>query len=220
MDCTSVREDMLDVLYDEADPATVRRVEEHHARCAACREELLALKGVRRGLQAWRRPGAPRLARPLGVSAWRVFAVAAALLLAAGLGFGLRGAELRFEDGRFALRLGGSDAAELRAQLGAQQRRQDQEIEALKAALASGVRLKDDDVVIARVRDLIRESEARQAVAWNASMVDFAERSDARRRYDLARMSAGLSYLDGKTGQQVARTNELVGYVLKASQQR
>jgi hypothetical protein len=220
MDCASIRDDMLDVLYDEADPATARRVDEHQARCAACREELAALKDVRHSLQAWSRPGAPRLSRPRAVSAWRGIAVAAALLLAVGIGFGLRGAELRFEDGRFALRLGGSDAAELRGQLGAQARRHDQEIEALKAALASGVRLKDDDVVIARVRDLIRESEARQAVAWNASMVDFAERSDARRRYDLARMSAGLSYLDGKTGQQVARTNEIVGYVLKASQQR
>jgi glycosyltransferase involved in cell wall biosynthesis len=46
------------------------------------------------------------------------------------------------------------------------------------------------------------------------------ERAEAQRRYDLARVSAGLSYLDGKTGQQVARTTELMGYVLQASQKR
>jgi hypothetical protein len=46
------------------------------------------------------------------------------------------------------------------------------------------------------------------------------ERSEAQRRLDLARMSAGLSYLDGRTGQQVARATELMGAVLQASQQK
>jgi hypothetical protein len=31
-------------------------------------------------------------------------------------------------------------------------------------------------------------------------------------------MSAGLAYLDGKAGLQAARTTELVGHVLQASQ--
>ena len=34
---------------------------------------------------------------------------------------------------------------------------------------------------------------------------------------DLARVAAGLSYLDGQYGQQVARTNELMSYVLDAT---
>jgi hypothetical protein len=34
---------------------------------------------------------------------------------------------------------------------------------------------------------------------------------------DLARVAAGLSYLDGQHGQQIARTNELMGYVLGAA---
>ena len=71
-----------------------------------------------------------------------------------------------------------------------------------------------------RVQDLIRQSELRQAAALNASLSDFSERTDAQRRYDLARVSAGLSYLDGKTGQTVARTTELMGYVLQASQKK
>jgi hypothetical protein len=36
---------------------------------------------------------------------------------------------------------------------------------------------------------------------------------------DLARVAAGLSYLDGRHGQQLARTNELMGYVLEAASQ-
>ena len=33
-------------------------------------------------------------------------------------------------------------------------------------------------------------------------------------------MSAGLSYLEGKTGLQDARTTELMGHVLQASQEK
>jgi hypothetical protein len=40
---------------------------------------------------------------------------------------------------------------------------------------------------------------------------------EAQRRVDLARVAAGLSYLDGRHGQQLARTNELMGYVLEAA---
>jgi hypothetical protein len=78
----------------------------------------------------------------------------------------------------------------------------------------------DDETVLVKVREMIRESEARQAVRLGATLADFTERTDAQRRYDLARVSAGLSYLDGKTGQNVARTTELMGYVLQASQKR
>jgi hypothetical protein len=44
------------------------------------------------------------------------------------------------------------------------------------------------------------------------------ERAEAQRRVDMARVAASLSYLDGRHGQQLARTNELMGYVLAASQ--
>ena len=41
-----------------------------------------------------------------------------------------------------------------------------------------------------------------------------------RRRVDMAQVAASLSYLDGRHGEQLARTNELMGYVLQASQKR
>ena len=74
--------------------------------------------------------------------------------------------------------------------------------------------------VLQSVRELIRDSEARQADTLEARLAGFEERADARRRYDMARISAGLSYLDGKAGQQAARTTELVSYMLQASQPR
>jgi hypothetical protein len=74
--------------------------------------------------------------------------------------------------------------------------------------------------VLARVEQLIRENEQRQAAHLNTSLEELAARAEAQRRYDLARVSAGLSYLDGKTGQHVARTSELMGYVLQASEKK
>ena len=70
------------------------------------------------------------------------------------------------------------------------------------------------------MRRLIRESEARQTVVLDASLRGLAERSDAQRREDMAQVSAGFSYLEGRTGLQVARTTELMGHVLSASQKK
>ena len=41
-----------------------------------------------------------------------------------------------------------------------------------------------------------------------------------RRRADMAQVAASLSYLDGRHGQRLARTNELLGYFLQASDKR
>jgi len=78
----------------------------------------------------------------------------------------------------------------------------------------------DEPAVLRRVEEMIRASEQRQALAMRTSLLELGERTEARRRYDLARVAAGLSYLDGRAGQNVARTTELMGYVLEASQKR
>jgi hypothetical protein len=140
------------------------------------------------------------------MSRWLPAAVAAALLLSLGGVVGLTLAESRF-----------------RRLLDEREARHQQEITELKASVAvpvSSVSSEGDDAMFVKVQDLIRQSELRQAAALNASLSDLSERTDAQRRYDLARVSAGLSYLDGKTGQNVARTTELMGYVLQASQKK
>lgn len=218
MDCDAIRDDMLDVLYGEADPAIVRRVKDHHALCPACRDELAALRGLRRSLDQWQlalagpRAGWGPSWRPL-----RGLAAAAALVLALGGAVRLSGAEFRFQRGPVAFQLGGR-AGELRARLTEQEARHRREIEDLKAALGDGPH--DDAALVRKVEAMIRESEARQAMVLNASLQELAEKSERQRRYDLARVSAGFSYLEGKTGQQVARTTELMGYVLQASERK
>jgi hypothetical protein len=82
------------------------------------------------------------------------------------------------------------------------------------------VRTETEQATLARVARLIEDSEARQAVLVGASMASLREEADARRRYDLAQVGAGLSYLEGKTGLQAARTTELMGHVLLAAQKR
>jgi hypothetical protein len=222
MDCETLREDLVAVLYGEADADAQARFEAHQAACAACREELQALRGLRRTLAGWRLPeqASPRASAAL--AGWRGLAAAAALLLAAGGALGLSGAQFEYARGGLAFRLG--RRADLTALLSEQERRHRGELAALEARIAAPSPAQSapspDAAVLERVAAMIRESEARQGLLLNASLRDLGQKSEAQRRYDLARISAGFSYLEGKTGQQVARTTELMGYVLEASQKR
>src|SRR5262249_51263565 len=132
MECQILRDEMMDVLYGEADEATRRRVDEHHALCAECRDEMAALRSVRRELSKWSGPEkrTTRLPRP----GFRLphLAAAAALLVAAGAALGLSGSELSYREGRFAFRLGRADK-DWQAVLAAQEASHEQRIRALQA---------------------------------------------------------------------------------------
>jgi hypothetical protein len=99
------------------------------------------------------------------------------------------------------------------------ERRHREEVAALRAEIAA-IRPTDDGRLLRTVADMIHESETRQDEARLASLRVLRQRAETQRQYDLARMSAGLSYLDGKAGLQAARTTELVGHILQASQQK
>jgi hypothetical protein len=203
MGCEEFRDQMLDVLYGEADARSARAWEIHQQQCAACRDEVRALRRLRRDLGAWTVPSRPgAAAAPRRGRAW--LPVAAAIVLGVAAAFALAGAQKRVDS--------------LAAALHAQDQRHRSEIEALRATL--GASRASGEVTLDAVQRLIRESEARQAVVLDASVRGLAERSDAQRREDMAQMSAGLSYLEGRTGLQVARTTELMGHVLSASQKK
>lgn len=203
MECMVLRDELVEVLYGEASEATVRVVEAHAAGCDACREELAALRRVRQDLGAWTLPsGMVARGRRAMPATWLWSAVAALLLVGLGAAVGFSLAEARL--GRL---------------LDARDAREREEIGALRAEV-KGAPLRNDAVVLEQVEARIRQSEARQAVFLKEQIAELTDRTEAQRRYDLARVSAGLSYLDGKTGQTVARTTELMGYVLQASQKR
>jgi hypothetical protein len=90
-------------------------------------------------------------------------------------------------------------------------------MDALRAVVAAS---SSEEATLRKVQHLIEESEARQATVVSARLTRLEERTEARRQYDLAQVGAGLSYLDGKAGLQAARTTELMGHVLQASQKK
>ena len=233
MECSRderLQADKMEVLYGEADMEARSRLEEHLTACPACREEMADLRRLRGDLGAWRigvgrRPifAAPRRTIP----GW--LAAAAVLLLAAGAALGLSGSEAGFEDGRPFLRLGRTAA--LRGALDAQEaralaraRRHEEEIAALRTALESALRYADGEALLAhvdaRIEERARRSEERQAKELRDAFAEWTARAETQRRIDLARVAAGLSYLDGRQGRQLARTNELMGFVIEAASQR
>ncbi len=219
MDCDKVEDealqaDKLDVLYGEADVESRGRLDAHLLVCAACREEMAALRGLRRDLRAWRVPAARPAFTPRGVVVPRWLAAAAVLLVG------------------FTVALGATGYASVRRSLAAQEARAAETdrhhleaVRALQAALERPRGAGPDAAALlagldARIDERLRASETKQAERLDLRLADWEERAEAQRRMDMARVAAGLSYLDGRHGQQLARTNELVGYVLEASQKR
>jgi hypothetical protein len=207
----------LDVLYGEADPETLRRVQEHLGLCASCRDEMKALGQLRQVLASWKQPPRPRDLRAVR-QRWAFLAAAALLLLGLGGALGLSGSEMAYENGAFRFRLGRTDTDVPRL-LQEQEARHRREMRSLEASL-KGTPVLDEQALLAQVGQMIHASEGRQTQLLETRFADFNERTEARRRYDLARISAGLSYLDVKSGQHVARATQLMGYVLKASQEK
>ncbi len=227
MSCELEPETLIEALYGEAGPATLERVRQHVAVCGACRDEWQALTGLRRQLGTWKLPATPappRLGFATRTQLWRL-AAAAGLLLALFAGLGLSRAQLGYGPEGVALSFG-SREAELRRLLQEQEQRHEQALAALGARLAqqlparTGAPAEVAPATLAPVRRLIEDSERRQARRVALALSEQRERLELQRRYDLARISAGLSYLDGKNGQSMARTSELMGYLLQASDQR
>lgn len=219
MQCNVLREEeKIDVLYGEASPEVAGRVREHLSTCAACREEMSALDRTRRGLGVWALPESARRQTPRPFVSWAL-PVAAAALLALGGALFYRGSEIRYDAGRISFRIGVRDDQALRQRLAEQDARHAREIAALRAAIPAATS-SAPSVRLAEIQDLIRESETRQGQRFLARLEELRERSDAQRRIDMARVSAGLSYLDGKNGKQMARTSELMNTMLQASYQR
>jgi Putative zinc-finger len=202
--------DKLEVLYGEADVAARERVQAHLERCPACRDELTALREVRRDLAAWRLPEARQRRAPRGLVVPRWLAAAALFVL----GFGAT--------------LGASGYVSLRRAVAEQQARADalevlqrESQRSLQAALGqadgSAAFLAQLD---ARIDERLRSGQTRERESVERQLAAWQERADVRRRADMAQVAASLSYLDGRHGQQLARTNELLGYFLQASDKR
>jgi hypothetical protein len=201
--------DKMDVLYGEADVEVRERLSSHLAGCAACRQELKDLSRLRKDLRAWQQPA--RRPAPFGraVVVPRWLAAAAALVLGTGLGLGV--------SGYVSLQHALAQESQRAARLEQDQRRT---ARSLEAALTRTHGLGEGTALLTRVEPLIdeklRASEERQSERLELRLANWDARAQAQRRLDLARVAEGLSYLDGRHGEQLARTNELMSYVLAA----
>jgi hypothetical protein len=202
MECMAVRGEMMEVLYGEASAEAALNVGAHCDTCPSCRSELEAFRQVRQDLASWHLPVGVRRPRRSAWAATGTLAAAAMLLVALAGAAGFALAEARFNRAM--------DAREARFQ---------RQIDAVRAEVKA-IPVRDDAAVLAQVDERIRQAETRQGMLLHASLSDLADRTEVQRRYDLARMSAGLSYLDGRTGQNMARATRLMGYVLQASEKR
>jgi hypothetical protein len=218
MDCEAFRNDMLDALYGEGGEAAARRAEAHQLTCSDCRREMADLRRLRGDLAQWRLPETLRRPAEKAASPRRIpfaWAAAAAVLLAASATvFG--GAELRRDQAGFSVRIGRRLDTQV---LDEMDRRHRAELAALRAEIASA-RPPDQQQLLRTVAQMIGDSERRQEDARLDTVRTLRQRAETQRHYDLARMSAGLAYLDGKAGLQAARTTELVGHLLQASQKQ
>ena len=217
MDCDAFRSDMLDVLYGEGGEAAARRGEAHQLACPDCRREMADLRRLRGDLAQWRLPETlrrPAEAAPRHRRLPVAWAAAAAVLMAVGAGTWLGGAELLHDQTGFSIRIGRGMDARVVADM---EKRHQAEIAALRAELAAA-RPPDEQQLLRTVARMIGDSERRQEEARLDTVRTLRQRAETQRQYDLARMSAGLAYLDGKAGLQAARTTELVGHLLQASQ--
>ena len=205
MECTSYRDVMLDVLYGEAAAEAAKPLEEHLAVCSACREELAAFRRVRSDLGRDVLPALKPARAGQRLALWPrgLIAAAAAVVLALGAGV--------------------ARIAQLERRIALQEERHAQDLAALETALEergtpAAVENSGSDA-LQRFEALLKQSEERQGRV-EESLRQLALRTEAQRRYDLARVSAGLAYLDGRTGQHMARTTELMGHVLQASEKK
>jgi hypothetical protein len=210
MQCDDLRDDVLDVLYGEASAETERRVAEHQAGCRPCREEMTALRRLRRDLRAWRMPSGLR--PPVAPRAWPMRRLVAAAAVLAALG------TLAFSRPvqRTALAFATPEARRLMAE---QEGRHRRELESLRIDLEREAQARER-ALLERVEAMVRDSEARQNVVVQARLGELGQAVEAQRQYDLAQVSAGFTYLDGKSGLQAARTAELMGHLLLASQKK
>jgi hypothetical protein len=217
MDCDRDRDQLLEVLYGEADAETAASFARHVADCCDCRQEMAELTAVRGALQAWQLPRQRPVVRRFAPPRYFWAAAAAALvILAVGGAVGLAGLEMRLQGGPVLVQLGGVG----RPAVAPQPATIAPDVLLPAATTTVPARDANEAIVLQRVAELIQQSETRQQQVLRASLSGFEERTARQRRYDLARIGAGLSYLDGKSGQHMARTTELMGYVLQASNRR
>jgi hypothetical protein len=229
-------ETLVAYLYDECGPADRAAVAAHLAHCAACAEEIAALRATRTQLAAWAPPdarlgfqitSADQRNEPLAfvspgravgpwwrepLPAWAQVA-AAALIFAAGLTAGSIGRSPA--PTTVATAPAPAPVAERAAQTAAasvsatELARLERRLSAIEAA--PGAR-NDDQALLAQVRQLIEDSERRQSEASVRLVTNVAHQFEDQRVKDLQRVDDNLGFIRTVTGEEFRKRDGLDPY--------
>jgi anti-sigma factor RsiW len=246
MHITDNEELLLDYLYEEGDPAERIRIAQHLQQCAPCSVAVLELQSVRGLLAEWTPPEtvlgfkvvqsdapAPSPAQmpsyaPVQKGSRSLFwaqAAAAVCLFAAGVG----ASQLRVEYANGALTVRSravEPAAVAQADTPVTHSGTDillapgafQRVSNSTAPAASPERTASADEVLGRVKALIDQSESRQQHELALRLQDVMRDYDAQRQADMRRVDQNFGQLEVQTGQEVARSREMLNSLVTVSQ--
>jgi hypothetical protein len=236
---------LVGYLYDECEPGERAVIAAHVAICAACAAELAALDSTRIQLKAWGppegelgfaivrpqaqgprpeggarglRPG-PWFARPL--PAWAQVA-AASLIFGAGLWLGIvRGSQ----PGSFTASAAPASVNTTTASatdLTDLERRLRAEMAQIRTAssAASAPQAASEGQLLARVREMIAESERRQQNQLAMRTAQVVRDFDTQRRADLTQIQNSFGQIEGLTGAEAREQRQMLNYLMRVSQQR
>jgi hypothetical protein len=243
------KEQLIAFLYDECTAAERPLVEGHLATCPQCAAEIEALDGTRSHLAAWTPPDAAlgfRVAASAPPGAWWrqapawAMAAAAALVLAAGAA--VANLDVRYGADGLVVRTGWSQPAESPqavsaaaaapsvspADLDALEQRLRAELAASVGAMraertprgATATMAPTEAAVLARVRELIAESERRRDQQLAVRLTQLFRDFDLQRQADLRRIQASFVQLEGMAGAEAARHREQLNSLIRVSQRR
>jgi hypothetical protein len=219
---------LVDFVYDELATAERREFELHLAACAECRDEVAGLRTTRAQLTRWtppdpdfaftivRRSTAPQPAPRFRLSPVWGLAAAAVLVLAAAAA--IAGIEVRYDANGLAVRTGwqnqgtaptaapGSDARVTAAEWEALTRRLGELETGRPQPVVDTSQPLSDVEILARVRELLVASEARQQRSLTRVIQDL----NAQRQVDLVAISQGLTRLQNTSDAEVKQYRDLI----------
>jgi hypothetical protein len=235
-------------LYDDIDAAGRVAFEAHVTTCLPCRGEAAELRGVRVTLGQWAPPEPARAfshqssvishQSPVSGAWWHtvpVWAQVAAALLVLGVSASIANLDVRYDSNGLNVRTGWSrpapppapvDAAPWRSELTALQNQLQSEMRAQAASVAVAPAAPAAPVNVAmsdaelgqRVRVLIDESEKKQEQSLALHLVQLQRDFEAQRQADLRRSNQLFRQVTSTYGDEIAKHEQQIKYLLPASQ--
>lgn len=228
---------LISYLYDEGERGEHAAIQAHVEVCPSCAAELMALEATRAQLASWTPPDATlgfSIAQPLPAAprrplswlrqpmpAWAQVA-AAGVIFAAGLSIGLaRGGAPPVLAAATAAVADPEVPRVSTADLAALEMRLREDLGSLQpAASPLSVGVASEARLLARVRALIEESEARQRRELALRTAEIVRDFDSQRRVDLAQIQRTFGQIEGLTGAEVRQQRQMLNYLMQVSQQR